>query len=160
MSSDPTSLANQSTGVSCSRDYVAHWTNQSSSMQCRYNILHCGNRSRTVPAFISDLTFAGEGKCFLADSELHKSKTLCYTRIVGSVAVVVGFKWHEMTMKNQKFMSLTCGFYRSIYNIFHNITAQGKYTLDGYDIIAFNQNLYGENEWDLYFRNHTVALYC
>ena len=28
-----------------------------------------------------------------------------------------------------------------------NITARGKYILDGYDIFAFNQNLYGENEY-------------
>ena len=34
------------------------------------------------------------------------------------------------------------------------------YNLDGYDIMAFNQNLYDKNEWDFYFRNHTVALYC
>ena len=26
--------------------------------------------------------------------------------------------------------------------IFHNITARGKYSLDSYDIMAFNQNLY------------------
>ena len=42
--------------------------------------------------------------------------------------------------------------------LIHNITARGMYNLDGYDIKAFNQNLYDENEWDFYFWNHTVAL--
>ena len=41
----------------------------------------------------------------------------------------------------------------------HNKTAGCKYTLDGYDIMAFNQNLDGKNEWDFYFRHRTVALY-
>ena len=39
--------------------------------------------------------------------------------------------------------------------MFHNITARGKYTLDGYDIMSFNQNLYGENVLYFYLRNHT-----
>ena len=37
--------------------------------------------------------------------------------------------------------------------------ARGKYTLDGYNIIAFNQNLCGENASDLYFWNNTVTEY-
>ena len=41
----------------------------------------------------------------------------------------------------------------------HNKTAACKYTLDGYDIMGFNQNLDGNNEWDFYFRHRTVALY-
>ena len=32
----------------------------------------------------------------------------------------------------------------------HDITARGTYHLDGYDIKAFNQNLDGENERDVY----------
>ena len=40
----------------------------------------------------------------------------------------------------------------------HNITVRGTYPLDGYDIMAFYQNL-DENEWDFYFRNHTAVLY-
>jgi hypothetical protein len=36
----------------------------------------------------------------------------------------------------------------------NNITSCCKYTSDGYDIMAFNQNLY-----DFYFQNHAVALY-
>ena len=43
--------------------------------------------------------------------------------------------------------------------IYIYITANGKYNLDGYDIKAFNQNLYDENLWDFYFRNQTVAFY-
>ena len=35
-------------------------------------------------------------------------------------------------------------------------TSRGKYNLDGYDTMAFNQNLYGENEWDFYSWNHTA----
>ena len=27
--------------------------------------------------------------------------------------------------------------------------------MDGYDIMAFNQNLYGEDEWDFLFRSRT-----
>jgi hypothetical protein len=33
-----------------------------------------------------------------------------------------------------------------------------KYTLDDYDIMAFNQNFNGEKYLDFYFRNHTVFL--
>ena len=47
-------------------------------------------------------------------------------------------------------MSLACGFSMGLY---HHVTAGGEYTLDGYEIMAFNQNLYGENEWDFYFWN-------
>jgi hypothetical protein len=36
--------------------------------------------------------------------------------------------------------------------------ARGKYTLDGYDIMAKNLKLYAENEWELHFRIHIVAL--
>ena len=41
--------------------------------------------------------------------------------------------------------------------LFHNITARGKYTLDGYDMVAYNQNLYEEYHWDVHFRNCNVS---
>ena len=34
-----------------------------------------------------------------------------------------------------------------------------KYTLDGYNIMANNQNLYAEYEGDFHFQNVTIALY-
>ena len=43
--------------------------------------------------------------------------------------------------------------------LLHNIRACGKYTLDVYDIMANNQNLYAEYECDFHFRNHTDLLY-
>ena len=43
--------------------------------------------------------------------------------------------------------------------MFNNITVHGTYTLDGYDIMASNQDFYGENVLVFYFRNHNVALY-
>ena len=42
---------------------------------------------------------------------------------------------------------------------FHNLIARGKSTLDGYDIMANNWNLYAEYEWHFHFRNLTVQLY-
>ena len=48
-----------------------------------------------------------------------------------------------------------CDFYRSIYHcftIYLRLLACCIYTLDVYDIMAFNQNLYGENDWDFYSR--------
>ena len=44
-------------------------------------------------------------------------------------------------------------------SLFHNLVARAKSTLDGYDIMDNNQNPYEENEWDLYFWNHSVELY-
>jgi hypothetical protein len=41
----------------------------------------------------------------------------------------------------------------------HKITARSTYTLDGYDIMVFNQNLYGEYEGDFYLQNQNVVLY-
>ena len=42
---------------------------------------------------------------------------------------------------------------------FDNLITRGKSTLDGYDIMANNQNLYAEYEWHFHFRNLTVELY-
>ena len=41
--------------------------------------------------------------------------------------------------------------------MFHNILAGGKFTLDGYDIMADNQNLYAAFDQDFHFRNHSVG---
>ena len=39
----------------------------------------------------------------------------------------------------------------------HNVMARCTYHFDGYDIKAINQNLDGENDWEFYFRNQSVA---
>ena len=42
---------------------------------------------------------------------------------------------------------------------FDNLVTRGESTLDGYDVIADNQNLYAAYEWHFHFRNLTVELY-
>ena len=41
--------------------------------------------------------------------------------------------------------------------VFHNLVDRGE-SLDGYNVMANNQNSFGENECDFYFQNHTVVL--
>ena len=50
----------------------------------------------------------------------------------------------------------TCGSYRCT---FHILIASGKSTLDGYDIMANNQNVDTEYKWDFHLQNYTVKLY-
>ena len=61
--------------------------------------------------------------------------------------------------KKRNVAPINVGLLQKQKRLIHNLTAHGTYNLDGYDIKAIDQNLEGENEWDFYFRNHTVALY-
>ena len=103
-----------------------------------------------------ELTFAAAGKRLHGNSSFTSQRCRVTLQDYGSAVVSNGVAF---------FLKLKVPFFnlwllRDNILSFQNITARGKYTLDGYDTMAFNQNLYGGNEWDSYFWSHTVALYC
>ena len=76
-------------------------------------------------------------------------------RVVGGVVLL-----HDIANKTCFFLK-TCGFYRSGNPLFLSLTTRGQSASDGLDIMADNQNPYGENERFFFFlfQNHTVELY-
>ena len=82
--------------------------------------------------------------------------SLLHYRIMGSVVLLHDIANKTCFSQNKIDIIRTCGFYRIIYI---NLIARGKSTLDGYDIMANNQNLYAAYEWHFHFQNLTVELY-
>lgn len=96
------------------------------------------------------LAVLGYGKHFHGNCQ--SETLLLHFRIVGSVVLL-----HDIV--NKTCFSLNAGQYIFLPEHTPSFIARGKSPMDGYDIMAYNQNLDSEYEWDLHFWNVTVELY-